>query len=261
MRCPRNCCSRRSTRRCAATSRARSAAARAATGAELTLIAPAFPATGRTTAGGYQRVHGRTLGHLPSLLGARHAEAGEAVLAAGGAVVCDAATDADLAAIVRAGLSCGRRVLWVGSGGLAHALAETFPARPAPAAPRAAGPVLVVAGSPSPVARGQLAAVARAGVAVVDDPAALARELAAGRDAAVTRAELARPGIGGLVVTGGATARAVAATLGARRLRLLAEPEPGVVAGLLDDLPIVLKAGGFGSPRTLLDAMAFLHRA
>jgi 4-hydroxythreonine-4-phosphate dehydrogenase len=65
---------------------------------------------------------------------------------------------------------------------------------------------------------------------------------------------------GGLVLTGGATARAVLAALGVDLIRLAGAPAPGLAAGLAGELPVVLKAGGFGSPRTLLEAMRRLRR-
>jgi len=212
-------------------------AAVAATGAEA-IVAPAFPAMGRV------------------IRGARLLVDGEDVLDAAercGRDVRDAETEDDLAAIVREGL--GRRVLWVGSAGLAHALAASFPAAPAPALPTGA-PVLVVAGSPSPVTREQVRVVADAGVATGGD--ALAR----GDDAVVTDplagAELAGRA-GALILTGGATARAVLTALGVTRLRIVGAPAPGLAAGLAGELPVVLKAGGFGTPRTLLDEMERLR--
>jgi len=86
-----------------------------------------------------------------------------------GAVICDAETDADLAAVVAAGLRLPG-VAWAGSGGLtiplARALAPGEPAA-APAAARRRGPSLVVVGSASSVSRGQWAAL-------IGDPAVAA---------------------------------------------------------------------------------------
>ncbi|NEB78145.1 hypothetical protein G3I40_23405, partial [Streptomyces sp. SID14478] len=62
-----------------------------------------------------------------------------------------------------------------------------------------------------------------------------------------------------LVLTGGETAAAVLAGLGADGFDLLDEPEPGIAQGLLTGarrIPLVLKAGGFGDDATLLR----LHR-
>ncbi len=117
----------------------------------LAIVAPAFPASGRTTRDGYQLLHGSRLettdiwqhermagtAFLPGML----ANAGLAVesiglvtVRSGGlaaamqasadcdALVCDAETDDDLQAIAEAGQGFGRRALWVGSAGLARYL-------------------------------------------------------------------------------------------------------------------------------------------
>jgi uncharacterized protein YgbK (DUF1537 family) len=216
-------------------------AALEATGAAA-VVAPAFPAMRRVIRGGRLVVDGRDMADAAALCGRP---------------VRDAETDEDLATIVREGL--GGRVLWVGSAGLTHALAAVFAAAPAPAFPTGS-PVLVVAGSPSPVTRDQVRVVEEAGVACGDDAAAA---LARGQDAVVADpfAGAALAGLAGaLILTGGATARAVLTALGAQRLRILGAPAPGLAAGLAGEVPVVLKAGGFGSPRTLLEAMRRLRR-
>jgi uncharacterized protein YgbK (DUF1537 family) len=68
---------------------------------------------------------------------------------------------------------------------------------------------------------------------------------------------------GALVVTGGATARFVCERLGAYGVRLQGEVEPGVPQGILQGglwhgLRVVTKAGGFGTPETLLDVVRAL---
>lgn len=69
--------------------------------------------------------------------------------------------------------------------------------------------------------------------------------------------------IGGLVVTGGDVAAAVCASLGVSAIWLRGESEPGIPWGILLDglrpgLPIVTKAGGFGTDDALLDAIKTL---
>jgi 4-hydroxythreonine-4-phosphate dehydrogenase len=64
---------------------------------------------------------------------------------------------------------------------------------------------------------------------------------------------------GGVIATGGDTARALLAALHLPGIELLGEVEPGVPLGLLGTLPIVTKAGAFGTPQTLLRARAALH--
>ena len=67
--------------------------------------------------------------------------------------------------------------------------------------------------------------------------------------------------VGGLVATGGDIARALVSSLGAHGLQLVGEVEPGVPLGILDaknSLPLVTKAGAFGSPTTLSRCRAAL---
>ncbi|MFB4316697.1 four-carbon acid sugar kinase family protein [Actinomadura sp. 21ATH] len=159
------------------------AAAVAAAGGPLAVVAPAFPATGRTVAGGVVRVGGEPLpgrrhgGDVVALLAGAGLTARRLDLAAvrGGdlnarfaqaradglaAVVCDGETMADLEAVCAA---AGEGTLLVGSGGVTAALART--AGPAgPAAVRApAGPALAVIGSYSGLARAQRATLVAEG--------------------------------------------------------------------------------------------------
>ncbi|HEV8634993.1 MAG TPA: nucleotide-binding domain containing protein [Chloroflexota bacterium] len=93
------------------------------------------------------------------------------------------------------------------------------------------------------------------------DPARVAARL--GRRAREA-ARAARPDA--LVLTGGDTARAVLAALGARGIALRAELLPGVplgriVGGELDGVTVVTKAGGFGQPDTLVEVQRYLQEA
>ncbi|MBO2464338.1 four-carbon acid sugar kinase family protein [Actinomadura violacea] len=273
------------------------AAAAEALGARLVVVAPAFPATGRTTLGGVVHVDGRPLperrhgGDVAALLG----EAGMRVRTmglaqlrepgldarfaqTGGVIVCDGETDADLDAVAAA---VPEGALLVGSGGVTAALAGR--AR-APRAVRAkSGPSLVVVGSYSDLARSQRLALIEAGWTPVtlrpDGPGpdeagkavrdALTRGdvvLSVDPDAPVDRsrafataralaqaAAAAAPDAAVLAATGGETARAVLAALGASELRPVGEPEPGVVASRVPgtDALFVTKAGAFGDRETL----------
>ncbi|WP_131829809.1 four-carbon acid sugar kinase family protein, partial [Teichococcus deserti] len=147
------------------------AALRQAGQPRLAIVAPAFPATGRTTEAGSIRLGGVALettplwardhsydsAHLPGVLqgvglSARHlplavirsgpaslATALQQAIAEGlDAVVCDAAEACDLDRLAAASLPMAEEVLWVGSGGIAAALAATLP----PAAEPAALPIL-----------------------------------------------------------------------------------------------------------------------
>jgi uncharacterized protein YgbK (DUF1537 family) len=271
----------------------------------LALVAPAFPATGRTTENGCVRLWGVPLEATPlwardhsynsadllAVLGSAGLKAwtlplgqmrgGAAALAealraaqAGGldAVVCDATEAADLEALARASLPLADSVLWVGSGGIAAALAAALPETPAasPALPRRHGGALVVVGSVAEASRAAAEALAATGAPRFTLPAALLRAgeahprwavlrqeiaaaLGAGRDtlveiAADPAAELNRGaalaealamllapavgGMGGLFATGGETACALLRRLGVHGIRLLDEVEPGVPLGL-----------------------------
>lgn len=70
--------------------------------------------------------------------------------------------------------------------------------------------------------------------------------------------------IGGLFLTGGDMATAVASALGAEGYRIQSEVAPCIPCGTfinsdIDDLPVITKAGGFGSDRTLCDALYFIE--
>jgi uncharacterized protein YgbK (DUF1537 family) len=75
------------------------------------------------------------------------------------AVICDAAEPGDLEALAQAGLPLGECLLWVGSAGLAAALAAALPAGSTPAAtlpPRRAGTLVVVGSLAAARARPQV---------------------------------------------------------------------------------------------------------
>ncbi|WP_327373794.1 hypothetical protein OG393_07185 [Streptomyces sp. NBC_01216] len=283
-------------------------AARAGSGRHTVVIAPAFPAEGRITVGGVQYVRGvpvhesefaRDPAHpvvtsdLARLLpeaevlapeqGARWAEP----LSGGGIFVYPAATDDDLDRLVHA-VDRPREVLWVGSPGLAAALARRHPrpphaSTPSPVLPAVRRP-LVVVGSAHPATRRQLdrlrtrGDVAAAEVAPARGPGAAVDALrradapvlvvhtpdarrdagdaqALTRDLASVAAGLTAEGLGdGLLVTGGETAVTVLEALGATGIELFDEPEPGIARGVLlgpRPVPTLIKAGGFGDDVTL----------
>jgi len=250
------------------------AAARRALGRRPVLLAPAFPAQGRSVRDAVLHLRGKPQsGDLRALLAkaglpATHITAAsaarlKAAIAAGArAFVCDAASDADLDRVARAGLALRPRPLFVGSAGLARALARTLPRRPAaPVSPACIRPVLTVVGSASPVSRRQASALgARDPLLVIDwrrapTPADIPRVRRLGRLVARAAAEVH------YVLTGGETARAVLGARGVRALRLLGEVEPGVPFGMTRDGTLVCtKAGAFGSPATLARCVARLKK-
>jgi len=164
------------------------------------VVAPAFPAAGRTTRGGVQWVHGRPAERAD--VARRLAEGGcedvvvlsridladprsvATALRRHECVVADAEHDDDLGALVR-GVDDPTAVLWAGSAGLAGALGAVHagPDRPETPAGRTEGTVLVVIGSASPVTREQVHRLVAAGAAVdigldLDDGEAAARSAA-----------------------------------------------------------------------------------
>ncbi|GCB05806.1 4-hydroxythreonine-4-phosphate dehydrogenase PdxA [Ralstonia sp. SET104] len=299
--------------------------------AGVAIVAPAFPAAGRTTLRGCQRLHGVAVedtevwrnegiagrgdlldmlvrqGLQTSVLTLGDIRAGTTALAghlaalqADGvhAVVCDAETDADLAYIADASAQLAH-AFWVGSAGLAPALIRALGLGGANAAAEGdvvssiTGPVLTVVGSMSSVSHTQareLKAGAGAGllalelpVEALDTPQAditqtVIDALCEGRDVLVTLSQTTRgnsadglrfcrrlatllapalPHAGGLIATGGETARAVLSAAGIDALQLTDEIEPGMpllharLTGVGRVLPIVTKAGGFGAPGSL----------
>ena len=255
----------------------------------LALVAPAFPAMGRTTVDGRQRVGDVPLdcGPLAEMLTSAAVPVTTASLAdvRGGAldrlfqaravagsraVVCDAVTEADLAAIAAAGATLEERVVWVGSGGLARMLFKD--GEPSPAQLRTSDatqtrPVLVVAGSLAAASGVQASRVAADGAMPVtvtmqglssrSSALACIREiehhLLTGVDVVVTigrqphatttadatlvdrlaqMLESCSSLIGGVVATGGDTAAALLKHWGIGGLRLIGEVEPGVPIGL-----------------------------
>ena len=178
----------------------------------IAIVAPAFPAMGRTTVGGRQFVRGvpvetteiwhrealNASAYLPGRLGEhglrtthidlhtvrsekRLSDALAGAKAQHDAVVCDAETDEDLRAIVRAGMTLQTSIVWAGSAGLAAQLPQAIgigrepwksilpspvhrptlfvngPTLPANGASLPTnGPLLFVIGSPSQASREQI---------------------------------------------------------------------------------------------------------
>ena len=205
------------------------------------IMAPAFPAMGRTTVNGRQLVNGVEVGDLRAILP--------------DAMVCDATSEQDLRDIVKRGLVLGRRALWCGTAGLARALAEMFPEKPQPPRPIARGPVLLVVGSASSISREQVNALPEN--IQPDAVISLDQRSGTGLNSQLC-IDLARrlapsiPQYGALVLTGGETARAVLDTMGVAALRVWGEVEPGVALSTTQSgLLVITKAGAFGTPDTL----------
>jgi len=105
--------------------------------------------------------------------------------------------------------------------------------------------------------RDEIAATQQLGAALNLSAAHVAQRIVHGLAQAGSR--LAREGrISGIVGTGGDTANSLCKALGAQALEILGEVEAGIpIMRLLGDqsLPLVTKAGGFGSPEVIADAL------
>jgi uncharacterized protein YgbK (DUF1537 family) len=263
----------------------------------LMVVAPAVPALGRTTVGGHVRAGAagtamRIADHIPA--GRPHhagpGSLGTAVRTAhahgADAVICDAATDDDLIALVRGALRTGLPLLWVGAAGLAAALAHALrPQPPEEFATHKASRVLVVVGSHSAAGLAQAKALAghpsvefnaaelpaeelpaTDGVRVVSltgdvDPGLrkhVAKTLGAICGPAVRAADV-------VILSGGATARAVLTAAGITSLRLLGEMAPGTVlsrpSGVDRPAYVITKSGSFGDEHALVRLVAAVTAA
>lgn len=214
-------------------------------------------------------------------------------------VVCDAETDGDLHAIAEASLGIPTLTALVGSAGLASQIPRAMGIAPVAEGSGwsfAGGPTLFVVGTGASVSRQQ----ARLLEAIPDiaafhaEPAVfhnsplmqtqIVERLQFGRDVLLMldggkhgsncEGLLLRQAIldlvskcaqflGGVVATGGETARAALDALGIRRLRILGEVEAGMPFAMADGwvrpLPVITKAGAFGSPQALIRCREFLR--
>jgi uncharacterized protein YgbK (DUF1537 family) len=295
----------------------------------LGILAPAFPATGRTTVNAqvlldgqplessslWQRDRGHTSANLIDLLArvnirsrhlplstVRNAKALSSALAQAATsdctvVVCDAVEQQDLEHIARAGSSLAQ-VFFIGSGGLAHALASQIgDAKAEMVSARTTRPVLTIIGSRHDASRAAVADyVGTTGVFELPVPADVLRDgspishldratnaLGAARDVLVhivneesvaganetelvtQLATLSTPLMSyarSLIVSGGDTASAVLARCGVRSLRLVDELEPGICLSEAQGertFNVVTKAGAFGDAQCLRRIAERLH--
>lgn len=261
------------------------------------VFAPAFPAEGRTTVHGVQLLDGvdvasttfgadprhpiesAAIGSILAPLSCAFWQGGDQPMPKAALVVADATSDRDLDRLVEL-TETPEDVLWVGSPGLAAALARhhAVPGRRRRTNGAAVRRLAVVVGSSHPINElqlsrlrerldGRLRSVDEAVEAGDCEVAVLAAVRPTGRvsDAAASRhrtmladraCALVRAGFDGLIVTGGETARAVISHLGDPDIIVIDEPSSGVVVARLSSTPpvtIVTKAGGFGGPDTLIE--------
>jgi uncharacterized protein YgbK (DUF1537 family) len=300
------------------------------TGSDRALVAPAFPAQGRTTIGSRQFVAGVRLENTEfgraietSDLTKIFADAHDLVTplsleeirssqerlrslfcrAAPYLVLADAETEDDLVRLAQAASAAGLR-LFCGSAGLISALLglDGWTSEvPAPDLPSMrTGPGLVVAGSRHARTREQIRFIESKGAVVLrvaPRPPMSASEFSASvrrasralqdgqhvvlaleeeEDASPDSTEVARLLAGVclevvrhtspafLALTGGDTATAVCNALDVSAIRLLGEIAPGIPqarlqGGVLSDLPVATKAGGFGGPDALAVVLQYFQ--
>lgn len=203
------------------------------------VVAPAFPAMGRTTKSGRMYVRGGAIEH-------RDIEW----------MLEDAETDEDLRAIAATWMRHEAGVVWVGLAGLARWLPEAarMERRAVRPVPTVAGPLVFAVGSPSQRSWEQVETLKEEGVG---NDVILTGEAEALAETIVRDQER----IGGLVLTGGETARAVLSRLGVRALRVVGEVETGVPILVAEGSGwvVVTKAGDFGDRETLVRCRAALR--
>ncbi|RWK56816.1 four-carbon acid sugar kinase family protein [Mesorhizobium sp.] len=245
-----------------------------ASGRKMLVFAPAFPAAGRTTVRGVQLVDGvpvaETAYGRDPVHPARHSRLVDFVTdTVGNVVILDAATQDDLDTQIAA-LPEPQSILWVGSPGMAVALAKRLAtvAAGSNAIVAAHGDILVAIGSANPLSHRQANQIAadarvtllRAPAQRADDPTSVLHDIA--RDAA---GRLRDKRFDVVIATGGDTMEAILDGLNIRAFDILREFEPGFPLGraLLGDgreLLIAMKAGGFGDDDTLRRAIAQLRQ-
>lgn len=250
---------------------------------DLAVVCPAYPALGRTVINGNLIVDdagGKRTLSLPDLLASHRPHQLPAALSidaivarlnqhlhAPPVILCDAVEQADLIKLVHAVKSLQKRVLWIGSGGLAHAIACTLPASQVLRSQfLRSGRAVFFIGSPHAVTTAQVDHLKRAtGITEhsTSSVSSTAADLLLSIRSETTETEirnalqhLTPQSIGCLFMTGGETASQLCRILGIETLLLTHEIAPGVPAGIaeggsFDGIPLILKSGGFGSPDLL----------
>jgi uncharacterized protein YgbK (DUF1537 family) len=247
----------------------------AASGRTSLVFAPAFPQAGRTTVGGIQLVDGipvseSSYGHDP-VHPARHSALIDLVPNCVKRVtLLDAITQEELDSQI-ASIEDPESILWVGSPGMAAALARRFvPAKTlAPSMDGISNDVLVAIGSAnlrSHIQADRLPDVS--GVMLLRSPRTRERDSATvlRRIAEDAARALQGPRFGALIATGGDTMEAILDRLDVREFEILQELDPGFPIGRarLGDgrsLLLAMKAGGFGNDDALERAVARIRGA
>jgi len=248
-------------------------AAHRAFGSRAILLAPAFPAAGRTVRNGILEIQDATGQDtrvdianlfLPGdrsriALVSRPEELGAALDIGKSVLLCDASTQSDLEALVRAAEKFPG-LLFAGSAGLAQALASRDPQRishvPLPSAAR----TLIVAGSDHPVTKLQLESLD----SVDSRTLQILRLDFSRRDRAHILEGFRSFAPQALILTGGDTALLAANTLRAHSFILHGELSPGIPWGVVqggrsEGCIVITKSGGFGAPTIFNEILSILR--
>lgn len=234
------------------------------------VFAPAFPGAGRVTVDGIQLVDG-----VPVAESAYAADPAHPVRTSRlsdllppsvrNAIILEAATQDELTQQVAA-IPDPQDALWIGSPGMAIALAAMFPERPMPDQVQGSpGDALIVVGSANPASHAQADhAGGAAGVEVLRAPVARVADIE-GTLARLVSEAIAAIGtgrFGSILATGGDTMEAILDGLGIDAFDLTGEVEPGFPTARTtyrgQPLALAMKAGGFGAPAALLRAARHL---
>jgi uncharacterized protein YgbK (DUF1537 family) len=232
------------------------------------LVAPSFPAAGRTVRDGILEIQDASGQHsqlpLASLFPAEikgkvaaihHPdELAEALGAGKSILLCDAVTQADLEALTEAATRLSN-LLYAGSAGLAQALASLYSAHVPPEPLPASARTLIVTGTPHAVTKLQLDRLA--------DSHPVAHVLRIGCEAgdeARIRAEYQRLDPQALILTGGDAALMAVHALEAHSFILHGEFAPGIPWGIVQGGAakgriVITKSGGFGVPTAFSDIL------
>ncbi|MEO9652253.1 MAG: four-carbon acid sugar kinase family protein [Roseobacter sp.] len=251
--------------------RAEIAAAFKASGRKKLVFAPAFPDAGRVTRNGIQLVDGVPVDQSACARDPVHPST-TSVLAdlvpsdARSVIFLDTETQDDLNAQIAA-VPDAHGVLWVGSPGMAQALAMRISKERPLGVPTTARKVLVVVGSANAVSHEQCDLVEGiAGVTVLRAPIARTQDSSGTLHNLVQDAAraLETGDYGSVIATGGDTMEAILDGLGIHSFELSGEVEAGFPVGLSEHggQPLILgmKAGGFGTADTLANAINHLTK-
>lgn len=257
------------------------------------IVCPAFPKMHRVVECGFLRVTNVPEFAPVDVAGRLQLQSGQAcahtrpegiaaTLSTGARFVSvDANCDLDLDSVAAAILPVSRRILWVGSAGLASALARRLGEECAPPpAPAPAGAALFCIGSDHAVTGAQQSALLAERPCVLLHPHTATRgiicDALGGGTHVILRiprglvpAEQVRDLITGapaaaLVLSGGDTASLVCRAAGVQRIELCDEIVPGVPRGILqggafDGIPVATKSGGFGRSDALIQIADYFY--